>query len=113
LAELGRPACAKCSRGSVAFRRVEREPADEFGLEGVGQLAGAADFFFEVAVERDKLGSRVPSSTSRSFTLPIGEPIDATFMPYSSSIWAKLGDLVLGELHHILDASPTSTKRRL
>ena len=37
--------------------------------------------------------------------MPIGEPIDATFMPYSSSRWRSLVISRLRELHHVLDAA--------
>ena len=35
----------------------------------------------------------MPSSTSHSLTLPIGEPIEETFSPYSSCRWRSLLDL--------------------
>ena len=47
----------------------------------------------------------MPSSTSSSLTLPIGEPIEATFRPYSSSRWriAVISDS--RQLHHVLGAA--------
>ena len=94
-------ACGRCSRiGALGL--IEREAADQLGLEGVGQLAGLRDVAGQVLLERHETFF-VPSSTSSSLTLPIGEPIDETFSPYSSCRWRIL-DLRLAQLHHVLDA---------
>ena len=83
---------------------IEREAADELGFEGVGQLAGAADFLFEVLVERHEL---VLGAVVDVAELHLADrradrrDVHAVFVFEV----AELGDLALGELHHVLDAA--------
>ena len=55
----------------------------------------------------------MPSSTSMSLTLPIGEPSEATFRPYSSSRWRICWISALVSFITFLTPSPASMKRRL
>ena len=63
---------------------IEGKAADELGLEGMGHLTSLLHILVQVLLEghEDVL---VPSSTSWSLTLPMGEPIDDTSSPYSFS----------------------------
>ena len=88
----------------VAFGRIEREAADQLGLEGVGQLAGVAHFFFEVVVERHVvvLGAVVDVAQLHLADRRADRgDVHAVFVFEV----AELGDLALGELHHVLHAA--------
>ena len=87
-----------------ALGMIERKAADQLGFEGVGQLAGAAYFLFEILVERHEL---VVGAVVDVAELHLADrradrrDVHAVFVFQV----AQLGDLALGELHHVLDAA--------
>ena len=86
-----------------AFGRIEREAADQLGFEGVGQLAGAADFFFQIFLERHEavLGAVVDVAQLHLADRRADRGDVHAVLVFEV---AELGDLALGELHHVLDA---------
>ena len=112
LAQADRRPAAGAPRGSLALGLIEREAADQLGLEGMGQLAGLLHVAGQVLLERhvDVLRAVVDVA---SFTLPIGEPIDETFSPYSSCRWRIFWISAGVSFITFLTPSPTSMKRML
>src|SRR5437588_12280386 len=94
-----------------ALGRIEREAANELSFKCMRQLAGADDLFIEVAVEGDELVSRTIIDIAQFYFAEWradGGHVHAIFV----FLVAKLGDLALGELHHILDAAADIDKTK-
>ena len=67
---------------------VEGKTADQLGFEGVGQVR-PFERHDKVLAERD-VGVLGPVVDVLNLTLPIGEPIEETFSPYSFCNWRTL-----------------------
>ena len=96
-------ACGKCSRGIGAFGVIEREAANQLGLEGVGQFAGVLHVALQVLVEGHEavLGAVLVVAKLHLADRRADRGDVHAVLVFEV---AELRDLALGELHHVLDA---------
>ena len=94
---------ATYSRGIGTLGVVEREAADQLGFKGVGQLAGVLDVALEILIERDEAVLGAVLFVAELYLADRRADRRDVHAEFVFEV-AKLDDVGLSEVHHVLDA---------